>query len=246
MLYIKQFPPTFGAFLPMKRAYPPSTRLSSYNGQLLISTGIASLDTLLGGGLPIGTVLLVHEDSMTEYGHLISKYFIAEGIANGSHSVLVASADRDPQSTLESLMSTSSRHRKQNEDNDDAASSSQPGAGAEGDKMKIAWRYQNLGKQGDGQDQQKRNASSISTFTRGASAASQKASAVPKVPKDDAVMGVYCHEYDLTKKIDPVVLKEAQTASRIHTIYAEPSMETPCRYQSLMRQIRELLSGSFR
>ena len=39
----------------------PGTKPSLYNFQLLSSTGISSLDNLLGGGLPVGTLVLVED-----------------------------------------------------------------------------------------------------------------------------------------------------------------------------------------
>ncbi|OCT81890.1 hypothetical protein XELAEV_18024397mg [Xenopus laevis] len=37
----------------------PGTRPSVHNGQLLVSTGVPSLDHILGGGLAVGTLLLI-------------------------------------------------------------------------------------------------------------------------------------------------------------------------------------------
>ena len=58
-------------------------------GQTLISTGHADLDRLLGGGLPLGCVLLVLEDAWTPHGTTLLKYFAAEGAAWG-HRLLWA------------------------------------------------------------------------------------------------------------------------------------------------------------
>lgn len=37
----------------------PGTKPSLQNGQLLVSTGNLSLDHILGGGIPIGSILLI-------------------------------------------------------------------------------------------------------------------------------------------------------------------------------------------
>nr|XP_017519569.2 elongator complex protein 4 isoform X5 [Manis javanica] len=65
------------------------------NGQLLVSTGLPALDQLLGGGLAVGTVLLIEEDKYNIYSPLLFKYFLAEGIISG-HNLLIASANEDP------------------------------------------------------------------------------------------------------------------------------------------------------
>ncbi|PNI78837.1 ELP4 isoform 20, partial [Pan troglodytes] len=76
------------------------TRPSVRNGQLLVSTGLPALDQLLGGGLAVGTVLLIEEDKYNIYSPLLFKYFLAEGIVNG-HTLLVASAKEDPANILQ-------------------------------------------------------------------------------------------------------------------------------------------------
>ncbi|PNI78843.1 LOW QUALITY PROTEIN: ELP4 isoform 26, partial [Pan troglodytes] len=78
------------------------TRPSVRNGQLLVSTGLPALDQLLGGGLAVGTVLLIEEDKYNIYSPLLFKYFLAEGIVNG-HTLLVASAKEDPANILQGL-----------------------------------------------------------------------------------------------------------------------------------------------
>ncbi|KAL2806302.1 elongator complex protein 4 isoform 3 [Daubentonia madagascariensis] len=78
------------------------TRPSVRNGQLLVSTGLPALDQLLGGGLAVGTVLLIEEDKYNIYSPLLFKYFLAEGIING-HTLLVASAKEDPADILQEL-----------------------------------------------------------------------------------------------------------------------------------------------
>ncbi|KAJ3037996.1 Elongator subunit elp4, partial [Rhizophlyctis rosea] len=82
---------------------PPATRISAHNGQTLLSTGVPSLDDVLGGGLPLGSLLLIKEDRFTGYAHLLLKYFITQGIVAG-HAVCVASADENPEELARGLM----------------------------------------------------------------------------------------------------------------------------------------------
>ncbi|ENN74392.1 hypothetical protein YQE_09010, partial [Dendroctonus ponderosae] len=112
----------------------PGTVLSTHNGNLLTSSGIMSLDPLLGGGLPVGTVVLVEEDFRGLYSKILLKYFLAEGLVS-KHSTLIASQDVNPAKILKELPAV-------------IESDPEPDIKQEGqaitDKMKIAFRYQNL------------------------------------------------------------------------------------------------------
>uniref|UniRef100_A0A3B3TXH2 Elongator complex protein 4 n=1 Tax=Poecilia latipinna TaxID=48699 RepID=A0A3B3TXH2_9TELE len=103
----------------------PGTRPSVQNGQLLVSTGVTSLDYLLGGGLAVGTVLLIEEDRFDSYSRMILKYFLAEGVVC-RHELFVATAQDNPDEILQP--------RPTGEPQDSL------------DAMTIAWRYQNLPK----------------------------------------------------------------------------------------------------
>jgi len=59
-------------------------------GQTLVSTGIADLDRLLGGGLPLGSLLLLLEDPASQQHLTFIKYFLAEGLACGHTSSWLA------------------------------------------------------------------------------------------------------------------------------------------------------------
>ncbi|XP_034044593.1 elongator complex protein 4 [Thalassophryne amazonica] len=121
----------------------PGTRPSVHNGQLIVSTGVTSLDYLLGGGLAVGTVLLIEEDRYDSYSRMILKYFLAEGVVC-QHELFVAAAHDNPHDILQELPAPIlddiavnkpvEQHRlcHNPQDNPDA--------------MKIAWRYQNLPK----------------------------------------------------------------------------------------------------
>jgi elongator complex protein 4 len=121
---------------------PPGSRLSAYNGQLLISTGVPSLDDILGGGLPVGTVLLVKEDRATTYAQLLLKYFLAQGLASHHHCALV-SKDEDPTEMTRNLMWLASSDADLDDDDTNTTGKATSG---ESDRMKIAWRYSHLKK----------------------------------------------------------------------------------------------------
>ncbi|CAB3981357.1 Elongator complex 4 [Paramuricea clavata] len=115
-------------------SYPAGTKISLHNNQLLISTGVPSLDGLLGGGLAVGTVLLVEEDNYACYANTLFKCFLAEGVAS-RHSLFLATALQDPHEIWKNLPCAV--------DDLNATSKVPP----EGDNsMKIAWRYENMPK----------------------------------------------------------------------------------------------------
>lgn len=49
----------------------------------MISSGHPDLDRLLGGGLPLGSLLLLLEDSWSGHHATLLRYFLAEGAACG-------------------------------------------------------------------------------------------------------------------------------------------------------------------
>ncbi|XP_023218826.1 elongator complex protein 4-like [Centruroides sculpturatus] len=110
----------------------PGTKLSLQNMQLIVSTGVPTLDYFLGGGLTVGTILLIEEDKYGRYAKLLMKHFLAEGVTN-NHSILLASGDESPKKILEDLPSLITQKKDSN------ASES-----VYENEMKIAWRYQNL------------------------------------------------------------------------------------------------------
>ncbi|XP_076626151.1 elongator complex protein 4 isoform X1 [Colletes latitarsis] len=107
----------------------PGTKPSIKNSQLLISTGIPSLDHIIGGGLPIGSLFLIEEDRYGIYARVMLKYFMAEGVVT-SQPLLVGSKDTTQLvSELPAVIT-------------DVNSTNQPPHLDE--QMKIAWRYQNM------------------------------------------------------------------------------------------------------
>ena len=73
-------------------AAPSGTR-RWVDGQCLVSTGHASLDAALGGGVPLGSLVLLEDDaSGNGHGALLASIFAAEGLACG-HALTVAGGD---------------------------------------------------------------------------------------------------------------------------------------------------------
>lgn len=112
----------------------PGTYPSLYNSQLLVSSGIPDLDTLLGGGLAVGTVLVISEDFSGNFSRLMLKYFLAEGVVN-QHSLLVTDSSPDAKIITNSLPSFELSKSPGSGNTNESESASD-------EKMKIAWRYQ--------------------------------------------------------------------------------------------------------
>uniref|UniRef100_A0A3Q0RBQ9 Elongator complex protein 4 n=1 Tax=Amphilophus citrinellus TaxID=61819 RepID=A0A3Q0RBQ9_AMPCI len=121
----------------------PGTRPSVQNGQLLVSTGVTSLDYLLGGGLAVGTVLLIEEDRFDSYSRMILKYFLAEGVVC-RHELFVAAAQDNPDDILQELPAPILDDVAIHKPVEQPRLSCEPQDNL--DAMKIAWRYQNLPK----------------------------------------------------------------------------------------------------
>ncbi|KAL6256925.1 hypothetical protein P5V15_011860 [Pogonomyrmex californicus] len=122
------------AILKAKLPVIPGTKPSLRNSQLLISTGIPSLDNTIGGGLPIGSIFLIEEDKYGFNAKVVLKYFIAEGVVV-SQPILIASQDTESSrfaSNLPEFIGDSDYYAETTPHNTDEI------------PMKIAWRYQNM------------------------------------------------------------------------------------------------------
>ena len=87
----------------------PGTKPSLYNFQLLSSTGVPALDNLLGGGLAVGSLVLVEDlhrhdedESGSDYSNVLLKYFLSEGAAN-RHSLFFGSCSENSSKFLSNL-----------------------------------------------------------------------------------------------------------------------------------------------
>lgn len=102
-----------------------------------VSTGVSSIDDLLGGGLPLGhTLMILAPDENSAWGELVSRYFIAQGLSS-EHSVLVC--DPQPDRLVSGCMwypGTKTHETLANNDEANAETTS--------DKVTIAWRYEQM------------------------------------------------------------------------------------------------------
>ncbi|KAJ7706472.1 Elongator complex protein 4 [Mycena rosella] len=96
---------------------------------LVVSTGVPSLDDILGGGLPLScSLVLTAPDLHSEYAELVQKYFVAQGLASHQRVCVVGSVV-----WVNDCMWLP------------AGASADPDEPAPSDeKIKIAWRYEQM------------------------------------------------------------------------------------------------------
>ncbi|KAI0307839.1 Elongator complex protein 4 [Multifurca ochricompacta] len=120
----------------------PGTRLSPFSSStILTSSGIASLDDILGGGLPLScSLLVIAPDIHSSYGELVQKYFISQGLASGQKLCVI---DDEPERFISECMwfsngNSSSTVAPPAEDEDDSKEIDHD------TNVNIAWRYEHL------------------------------------------------------------------------------------------------------
>lgn len=100
------------------------------NGTTFISTGIRDLDRILGGGYPLGSLVMVMEDPEAPHHMDLLRTFMSQGLVN-NHPLLYASPSKDPRGFLGTLPNPGSSK----EDKPTAPDLDQ------GESLRIAWQY---------------------------------------------------------------------------------------------------------
>jgi hypothetical protein len=100
-----------------------------------VSTGTPSLDTFIGGGLALGSLVVLYEDSLSHFHSHFLKSYLAEGVVN-DHKVLIVDPEmyRDREYWLKFLPAVfkakESAIKEESKDKDA--------------NLKVAWRYNTL------------------------------------------------------------------------------------------------------
>ena len=121
----------------------PGTAISPKSLQLLTSSGIKSLDNLINGGLPVGTVVLfednltrsinsTEEGTKTNYSKVLISHFLEEGLSN-KHKLFIGSCAE--KFTFTPIISNA-KEQQINPDEENEISASN-------ETLRIAWRYRN-------------------------------------------------------------------------------------------------------
>nr|CAH0110375.1 unnamed protein product [Daphnia galeata] len=108
------------------------TKISALNSTLNVSSGIISLDNIMDGGFPLGSLCLIEEDLFGPYAKIMTKYFLAEGAVQKNH-LLSASLNENPWDLLNNLPSPVTEPIRET----NALIENK-------EELKIAWRYENL------------------------------------------------------------------------------------------------------
>ena len=109
---------------------------SAGNGQYHISTGNPSLDEVIGGGLIVGSLVVLYEDNSSQYYNHFLKTYLGEGIVQQHKSVII---DPEPVRGREhwlKFLPAASLVTKKQEPSEESKQQI--------DKLKVAWRYNDL------------------------------------------------------------------------------------------------------
>ncbi|EIW64418.1 PAXNEB-domain-containing protein [Trametes versicolor FP-101664 SS1] len=199
---------------------PAGTRTSpGSTATVITSTGIPSLDDILGGGLPLSCSLLVlAPDAHTAYGELVVKYAAAQGLASGQRVCVV---DPRADSFLAECMwmpgsnapiptsSVAALSIAADDEDDERASEHDT-------KIKIAWRYE------------------------------QMKQFQTTVPSSSQSTDDYCRTFDLTCRIPEAIVDAARSDGRFLDVSPDEDAPKEARRSctTVIRRLTEMLARS--
>ncbi|BFZ58961.1 Elongator subunit elp4 [Savitreella phatthalungensis] len=174
---------------------PRGVRASPLDGCTVTSTGCASLDAIISGhtGLPLGASFLICETGTTDFASILLRYFISEGVEQG-HDIWVGGGNA--KQWFENLPAIAEPRRRVDTSTENSSARAAAQA-SNGERMKIAWRYNHLGEFGSGLRDGRQSGTEHENDNAG---------------KDSDP--IFCHDYDLTKRrnrssLDPALLHDS-------------------------------------
>lgn len=219
------------------------TRVSAYNSAVLLSLGIASLDDLFGGGLPVGALLLFEEDDGSSYARLLLKFWIAQGLVCSGQKVIVAASLLESEGgtciglteTLPGLHEASSSSLSKRKDENAAREREEEGESDNESEepakssLKIAFRYDSLKQFQTTVDRQSSHGAEFCQFS---SFSVLSRAPLSSRPNSDE----YCSAFDIGKQLS---LTE-DMRQRLHCCDIDSPSQSI--YDDLYENIRENLS----
>jgi hypothetical protein len=178
------------------------------------------VSVILGGGLPLGSLICLHEDTHSQYNQTLLKYFLSEGLSC-KHSLCVVCSNASSKKFISSLPFNNSYHKlmsQQQQEQQDAKKDEEEAK----KHLKIALRYEEYVSE---QIQRKKQQLS-SAYTKELSKVSSR-----------TVGTVMCHEYDLSKDVQPELLKQNEDIHGIDLL----ELKKENLYSSLYDEISKII-----
>lgn len=79
-----------------------------------VSTGIQAFDSLLGGGVSLGSIIIVDEMNSKKCTPAILRCFLADGLDNGNNLFIASTSTKYPKYLLENLPNKSAKNLSEN------------------------------------------------------------------------------------------------------------------------------------
>lgn len=175
---------------------------------------------ILGGGIPIGSVLLIKEDRHTGYARLLLKYFLAQGISSEHHVLLCTGEEEESKNFMMGLPWLTDSSSVDDDDDENITPESE-------EKMIIAWRYKGL----------KKFESSVKNRPN----IQNKIIQIDSGIKSQNVEKPFCSTFDLTKSIPQNILDNSlMTLINLNELNDE-LIETYNPYYTLLDKIRKVI-----